>query len=367
MNKIEKFLQNFESEKTKQAYKAHLQNFFTANKIKDPEKYFDMNRDYDQDIESYQTSMQGRPPKSRKSAISCIRTFFLANNVELQPKTKFNLRTRRKGSRAWTQDEIPTPEQLKQILLHGNAKGKALFLLASSSGMRIGEILQLTPDDIDMEYNPMNVDNPPIKIDIKGEHTKTGDPRTVFASNEAKAAMKAWLRNREKWLKVIEMKLSSEKWQKKGVTKDFQDKRIFPFTYNNAKVIWNILVEKAGLDQRDSKTNRRKYHIHSLRKYYRSHLGIDIDVTEALMGHEEGVKTIYRKYSQKQLAEMYLKGMNNLAVFETTPDLSGVHEQLKEKDRQISELEKKVEDVDDMKMQLLEFRLIIQELKNKKK
>lgn len=353
MNKIDEFLENF-SEKTKPTYLAHINNFFKAIEVKNPDKYFDVKRDYDKDVTTYQNSMKDRPPKSSNSAISCVKTFLLANNIELQPVTKFNLRKRKKGARAWTQDETCTPEQLKKILQHGNAKSRALFLLASSTGARIGELLQLVPEDIDM-------DNIPMKIKIRGEYTKTGDPRVVFASDESKATLQAWLKERDKYLHS-----ATEKYNKAhpGFYKNPKDIRIFPFSYATTKMIWNTLAEKSGFNQRDPKTDRRLYHIHGLRKYFRSRLGIDVDITEALMGHEQGIRTVYRKYTEEQLAEMYLQGMMNLQVFERqSKDVTDIRKELAKRNGEIQEMK---QEMDRIRMELLEVKMKqVQELQRK--
>ena len=67
-------------------------------------------------------------------------------------------------------------------------------------------------------------------------------------------------------------------------------------------------------------------------------LKIPRDVVEALMGHEAYLTEAYRRYDEKQLAEMYKDGIENLAVFETPGDVSDIREQLAQKDKEIREL-----------------------------
>lgn len=356
MNKvIEEFVKNYSNDHTRRNYTNLLNHYFKTMEIKNPDGYLEMGRDYDQDILDYQVKLKGRPPKSIKLCITCVKSFLLSNNIELQPKTKFALRNRRKGSRAWTQDGVITPDILREILQYANVKSRALFLLLSSSGARVGETLQLTIDDIDMEHKPM-------KIYMRGEYTKTGDPRTIFASNESRNALNAWLKVRDRFLESACKKINEGKYKH---NKNTDDPRIFPIDYPTVKLIWNTMIEKAGYDERDPKTKRRRFHIHGLRKYYGSRIGIDSDVTDALMGHEEGVKTIYKRYTDDDLGEMYLEGMPKLQVFETeNVEVSGIKDQLKTKDTEISNLR---EEMKERKMEILELRLTLQEIKNKKK
>ena len=60
--------------------------------------------------------------------------------------------------------------------------------------MRIGEALQLELDDIDL-------DSDPAKISIRGEYTKSGDPRYTFISGETKEHILEWLKYRTEYLK----------------------------------------------------------------------------------------------------------------------------------------------------------------------
>ena len=53
--------------------------------------------------------------------------------------------------------------------------------------MRIGEALQLELDDL-------NLNSYPAKIYIRGEYTKSGNPRIAFIFSEAKEAVEEWLK-----------------------------------------------------------------------------------------------------------------------------------------------------------------------------
>jgi len=59
--------------------------------------------------------------------------------------------------------------------------------MLASSGMRIGEALQLELDDL-------NLNSYPAKIYIRGEYTKSGNPRIAFIFSEAKEAVEEWLK-----------------------------------------------------------------------------------------------------------------------------------------------------------------------------
>ena len=72
------------------------------------------------------------------------------------------------------------------------------------------------------------------------------------------------------------------------------------------------------------------------------------------MGHS-GYLSEYRNYSDKRLAEEYLQHQQNLMVYEVSPDLSGIN----------NELKTLREEKEKMKAELMEMRLQILEMKNK--
>lgn len=91
-----------------------------------------------------------------------MRTFLLENDVELPARFWRRLKGRRKGSRALMLDKVPSNATLRRILSHMDVKGRALFLVLASSGMRIGEALKLKLGDLDLNGEPA-------KIYIRGE------------------------------------------------------------------------------------------------------------------------------------------------------------------------------------------------------
>jgi hypothetical protein len=83
--------------------------------------------------------------------------------------------------------------------------------------------------------------------------------------------------------------------------------------------------------KRDNGTNRMIFHPHVLRKFFRSQMAqlTDVDVVEALMGHEDYLTGVYRKYTPQHLAEFYKKGEPSILVFGRGADVSELRESLK--------------------------------------
>jgi integrase len=258
--------------------------------------------------------------------ITAIRVFLVENNVELPSKFWRRISGRIKGSRPLTLDKIPSNAELKRIILHMPIHGKALFLTLASSGMRIGEALKLKIDDIDFNSSP-------VKVNIRGEITKTGNSRITFISKEAAEAIQEWLKVRDKYIEAACGK--SHKYPKMK-----NDDRVFPFEANTAYVIWRNALKKAGFLQKDSQTNRHRMHPHVLRKFFRTKLGavIPVDIVETLMGHEGYLTEVYRKYSFEDLAKFYSQGEAAISIMAELEEVSKLRVEVEERNKQLQQL-----------------------------
>src|SRR4030067_3834610 len=107
--------------------------------------------------------------------------------------------------------------------------------------------------------------------------------RSVRMSYEARDAIKDW------------MKIKGTLRKKTGAK--FDTEHVFPFSVKGARIMWDNAIIKAGLNQRDSETKRYVLHFHSLRKFFRTNIGLDFDLTNALMGHNEYLDASYRRLS----------------------------------------------------------------------
>jgi len=278
--------------------------------------------------------------------------YLLPSFKQFPPNYWRKLRKRAKGSRALTQDKVPTPEELKEILHYSNIQGKALFLVLATSGMRVNEGLHITLNDLYLNEKPA-------RIEIPGFITKDGNPRNTFITDEAKDALNAFLKKRETY------------YFSKACNKDMKktiDDRVFPFHYQTAWLMWQTIIKHAEKNKRDRATNRYKFHIHVLRKFFRSRMGnkngIGVDMAEFLMGHEGYLTKEYRHYTVEELGKEYLKGTDRLLIFETPADTTDLHERLDEKDKEVKDLK---QEIDRVRMELLEVKMKqVQELQRKK-
>jgi hypothetical protein len=91
--------------------------------------------------------------------------------------------------------------------------------------------------------------------------------------------------------------------------KTLDDVRLFPFSYNHALHLWNQALEESGYDKKDEVTKRNIYHIHGLRKFFRSQCtvaGIEPNIAEMFLGHIAGLSQ-YHQYQPEFIAQQYRK------------------------------------------------------------
>lgn len=333
-NPVEEYLSMFHKKVTRQQHKSHLDIFFRTLGIEHPESYFTLGRNYEKDLQTLWNSMEQHATGTRKMRFGIVLNFMLDNDIVIKPRTLNNIRTRTKDSEKKVHDTIPTKDELRQILSHGGAKERALFLISISSGMRIEEILKLLPKDISLKSNP-------VKVNVRAECAKNGKPRVTFISNEARDALNEWLKIRSNYLQTAQKRAAN-----KNYNKDLNDERIFPVAYLTARLWWVRLLHDAStpdnnLAEKDkpSGLDRECYkrHIHTLRKYYRTYVPnsdnpISMDVIEQILGHEGYLTKEYRHLPESHLAKEYLKVMPIVTIF-------GDEKMIKDKDQQIADLQ----------------------------
>jgi integrase len=284
------------------------------------DRYIAEGRDPVQDLYAFLQYLDGRPPKTVRLMLSNVKTFLLENDVELPQKFWRRLSRRVKGSRAATQDRVPTTQELKTILAHMPIQGQSLYLFLASTGMRIGETLQLRLSDIDLDH---------ATVHVRKEYTKSGNPRVCFFSSETRELLGEWLKNRDRYL--------DQSIRRSGRHGKRRDDRLFPFTKNTAYELWNRALAKSHNAQRDPSTGRRVLHVHTLRKFFRTKMAgaIQVDVVEALMGHEGYLTDVYRRYAAQDLAKFYRQGETALHVFTSRDDVGTLRAEIDEKNQRL--------------------------------
>ena len=341
---IQDFLRNYHNERTKIVYESNIKNFFKVMK-KDPVTYFKPSRDYKKDVEKYYrwlVTKSGYAPLVIHHKLTCLRQFLEENDIDFGSKYWKKLKRRTKISRkAITMDKVPKNNELKQILTHGNTMEKAFILIQSSSGLRISEMLNIEIGDIDFDFDP------PL-VNVRSEIAKNHTQRYTFISYEAKDSLNEYLKVRDDFLRNAVKRCTSRNKIGTLCKKSMSDTRLFPYTQSTIGKKWHRLLRDSKMDKRDKNTNIHIFHDHTLRKFFEtrmSNAGVPEAIYQALEGHEGYLNGAYKRYSIDELGDWYKKAMSSLSIFESTPDLTEVHDKLREKDKQIQKQDQQIENM----------------------
>jgi integrase/recombinase XerD len=172
------------------------------------------------------------------------------------------------------------PDDVRQFISAiDNPRDRAMIMVLLRTGMRIGELLNTKMNDLHLRDR---------KIDIyEGEKNRQG--RVVYLSDDAMAALKAWLKIR-------------------GVHPEFlfyaQGRK--SMAYSTARLIFEQYIAKAGLAHKG-------YSLHALRHTFASELlnaGMRIECLQPLMGHTSlDVTRRYARLTDKTREEEYFRAM----------------------------------------------------------
>ena len=238
-------------------------------------------------------------PNSLRNRLSAVKKFLAINDFELD-NAKMRVKVDLPRYHAVTADRVPTPEELRSVLTHMDARGKTLVTMLASSGMRVGEFLTLRVKDIDLSKNPAT-------IHLRAEVTKDRQQRYCFISDEAATFLKDFLRDRVDNPGDYIFPTSTRGQEHKTGN--------LPMSYWNADHIFSLALKNAGLAVKDDH-GRDTIHIHCLRKFFFTQMlqPLGRDIAEALMGHKLFLDSAYRRYTEDQMREFYLKGMDAVTI-----------------------------------------------------
>ena len=337
MSKVEDYLRDAVNKDSRLYYRTGINHFFRCIN-KDETTYFDNPniKDIEEDLLKYADYLEIKFPNAshtRNNYFTPVKRMLwycdldkrISNKTYTIIKNKIGKRNR------IVEDTIPTKEELKKILNQGSIKHQAFFLTLISSGMRVGEALEIPIQDFHLEEQPP-------RIFIQGKYTKTNQQRHTFISQEAKEKIDSWLKIRKKYLATKKNRLVLDNMKK---TSNKEDK-MFPFSYHTSRVMWNRMLWNSGVENKPSnKRERVKRHIHTLRMFFRSYLSPSVsrDIVEALMGHQSYLETIYGRYTNEKLGNLYLQGETEVTIFGSSQYNGERLEQLeKDRDMLIEEL-----------------------------
>jgi integrase/recombinase XerD len=214
-----------------------------------------------------------------RTRLACLIAFlhFLIEE-EVLPGTILKKRIKLKLPEALPRAIIPT--EVKRLLsVIEDTQERALILILLRTGIRIGEALGLTLNDLDIRDRKIHL--------FEGEKNSMG--RVVYLSDDALFALKRWLRQRDQQEEFI-----------------FYARGHARMSYSTARSRFSSYLRKAGLGEKG-------YTVHCLRHTFASELlnaGMRLECLQQLMGHQDiEVTRRYARLTDRTREEEYFRAM----------------------------------------------------------
>jgi len=180
-------------------------------------------------------------------------------------------------------DTLPramNPADVRKLLsVIDDTRDRALILLLLRTGIRIGEALGLTLNDLDIQDRKVHL--------FEGEKNSMG--RVVYLSDDALFAIKLWLRRRDKNKEFV-----------------FYGQGNTGLCYSAGRNRFVKYLQKAGLDQKG-------YTVHCLRHTFASELlnaGMRLECLQQLLGHQDiEVTRRYARLTDRTREQEYFRAM----------------------------------------------------------
>jgi len=224
-----------------------------------------------------------------------------------------------------------TKEIINRLIRLANPKLATCILVACSSGMRLGEIVQLKLSDIDLTTNPTT-------IIIRADTTKTREARLTHFSSEATNALKDYLTrlnlpkknddyvfllqhkdrikmakhdNRSDRIENLESQLESM------IPEERYAKSVATTCHNLQQQLARIIKDNPNLNKK-TENDRNEIHFHAFRYFFKTQVtdAHQSDFAEALMGHKS-LKLVYYRQNEKARAQTYLGVEHALTIADT--------------------------------------------------
>jgi len=218
-------------------------------------------------------------------------------------------------------------EEIRKIISEANFKKKSLYLTLLSSGMRVGETVQLKKKHFDTSEKRF-------MIKIPADLTKTKKARTVFISKEASSAVRPLLKKID------------------------DDDQVFSKNKNPhyavcaEEMTFKRILKNVGLVESYESSRTNKITMHSFRAYFftkavRKH---DENYAHMMTGHG-GYLMQYDRLTDDEKFKMYLELEPDLLIDDTVIKDTKIEEQQKK----ITELSQKEDEIQELKQEMEGF------------
>ena len=335
--KIAAYVAKYSNASSGAGYKGAIENFLRC--IYGLKKEDKKNHDYENLLEQYLNDKRRNHSNDVKHFVDYLKEnsksmpsvrqvltyavkFLKAQGIVISQEFVQDIKRETKGGAATVAKPL-TNDMICRTIQGASVRDRAIILTLASSGLRIGELLSLDIDDIELE-------NSPVKIVIRAAKAKNKHSRFTYCSQEAKEAILSWLKNRDTFLAgSAKHNLNLLPFVGKTAKKEGSDKIIttgavnvestllFPVSDGQINAAWETCLRKAGLFLKDTDSNRNIYRLHSLRKFFDTKLSstaMPEKLVQFFEGHLSELANKYYVPSEEFAGAEYLKYQDVLTV-----------------------------------------------------
>jgi len=227
----------------------------------------------------------------------------------------------------------------------GDKRLKALIYLLASSGMRIGEAIQIRMRDCSLDESPP-------RIVLHGQKTKNGQPRETYMTLQAAKAIKDLRRGLDDYVfDFMEVKIQKPESERVLTVKGGPEQYKLYMAEKKASQMFLRLVKRLNLDKEKTKDHRvHTIHFHAFRSYFSSKAsdpdnGVGPIYTKILLGHKSkdiDLMFTYDKNLREKLRKMYHEKLEEVFIIGThtaaSQDLGDLHKRLNNLESENTEL-----------------------------
>lgn len=304
------------------------------------EVYFTDARNYERDLIAFSNYCADRyAPTSCRHYLAIVKEFLSHNNVEFTRKQEKNIRNKMVEGGPVSEEAELNKELVRNILAFCDIRLKALILVLLSSGMRIGEAVQVRKADIQISQDGTHgIVTLKGVSRSRGSRLKNRHSRTTFIGKEAVEVVQQWYEVREKYLDTS-CKRSRGRWQ----ASDLDDGRVFPYGIPTLGGSLRTALKRANLFVQDEDTGRSTVHFHLFRKYFittMTNSGIPEKFVDFYAGHLGELDRSYQKQTKDKLLEVYMRGEPYLRVYDDrAEEIAKTKEEIKETKERVRDMQ----------------------------
>ena len=315
----------------------------------------------------------GLHSSSLKNRVITVKNFLEFNDVDISPR-KFKLKVKFPKNIRRIREALDKNDITNILNSCSDIKLKTYVMLLASTGMRAVEALSIRIKDIYFESSP-------VKITIRGEHTKTKEDRYVFLTRETVEQIQKWIDYKYRKRRIC---YKDEKTGKSVEEYRIPQKNVNDFLFsvkgpyknsfnstNRLKIFYNTLVLQfqktldrnnmgskeegngnniIGSENTNNNRIRRKITLHSFRRFVKttiSDLGY-ADYSEWFIGHAGSTYWTKKDNEKAEIfkkIEPYLTFLNIQQLNRQGADLETKIEELQDVNQVLREKDKMKEDV----------------------